>query len=114
MPKPKRYEVKVNLGKNMDGTIIRKSVYSTKSKADARKKAEQFRLEYEMELCVGGSGCITKLKFSDWALYALETYKKPYVKGNTYQSRDPAESHSNSKRRCLIKAPSFLFPMLSI
>lgn len=84
MPKPKRYEVKVNLGKNMDGTVVRKSVYSTKSKADARKKAEQFRLEYEMELCIGGNGCITKKRFSDWALYALETYKKPYVKGNTY------------------------------
>lgn len=84
MPKPKRYEVKITLGKNMDGTIIRKSVYSTKSKADARKKAEQFRLEYEMEMCMGGSGCIIKRRFSDWALYALETYKKPYVKGNTY------------------------------
>lgn len=84
MPKPKRYEVKITLGKSMDGTVIRKSVYSSKSKADARKKAEQLRLEYEMELCIGGSGCISKKRFSDWALYALETYKKPYVKGNTY------------------------------
>ena len=89
MPKPKRYEVKVNLGKNMDGTVVRKSVYSTKSKADARKKAEQFRLEYEMELCIGGSGCITKKRFSDWALYALETYKKPYVGPTEKRLRDP-------------------------
>lgn len=84
MPRPKRYEVKITLGKAMDGTMIRKSVYSSKSKADARKKAEQLRLNYEMEMCIGGSGCITRRKFSDWALYALETYKKPYVKGNTY------------------------------
>lgn len=80
----KRYEVKLTLGKDLNGKVIRKSFYSTRSKAAARKKADEFRLRYEMELCVGGSGYIPERKFSDWATYALETYKKPFVKGNTY------------------------------
>ena len=95
MPNLKRYEVKVNLGKDMNGKVIRKSFYSTKSKADAKKKAEAYRVQYELEICVGGSGCIKRQKFADWALYALQTYKKPFVKGNTYAGTylAPLENH---------------------
>lgn len=91
----KRYEYKLNLGKDMNGKIIRKSFYSTKSKADAKKKAETFRVQYELEICVGGSGCITNRKFAEWAIYALQTYKKPFVKGNTYTGTylDPVNNH---------------------
>ena len=40
MPKSrKRYEYKLNLGKGIDGSLIRKSFYSAKSMSDARKKA---------------------------------------------------------------------------
>lgn len=96
MPKPKkRYEIKLTLGKDLDGNLIRKSFYSTKSKADAKRKADEFRVQYEMELCVGGSGCIKNRKFSDWAIYALQTYKKPFVKANTYTGTylAPVENH---------------------
>ena len=80
----KRYEYKVTLGKDLQGEPIRKSFYSTKSLADAKKKGERYRLDYEMELCVSGSSCIKAVSFAVWAKSCLETYKKPYVKGNTY------------------------------
>ena len=80
-----RYEYKISLGKHpITGELIRKSFYSTKSKADAKRKAEAYRLKYELELCVTGNGVIKSEKFSDWALKSLEIYKKPYVKANTY------------------------------
>ena len=95
MPQKKRYEYKLTLGKDLDGKLIRKSFYSTKSKADAKKKAEAYRVQYEVELCVGGSGCISNCKFADWALYSLRSYKKPFVKGNTYTGTylDPVNNH---------------------
>ena len=91
----KRYEYKLSLGKDLDGNLIRKSFYSAKSKTDAKKKAEAYRVQYELELCVNGSGCIKRRKFADWALYALQTYKKPFVKGNTYSGTylAPLENH---------------------
>lgn len=91
----KRYEYKLNLGKDLNGKPIRKSFYSTKSKADAKRKAQAYKVQYEMEICVGGSGCITNRKFSDWAIYALQTYKKPFVKGNTYTGTylEPVNNH---------------------
>ena len=91
----KRYEYKLTLGKDLDGKLIRKSFYSTKSKTDAKKKAEAYRVQYELEMCVTGSGCIKRKRFADWALYALQTYKKPFVKGNTYYGTylAPLENH---------------------
>lgn len=80
----KRYEYKLNLGKGIDGSLIRKSFYSTKSMSDARKKAEAYRVQYEMEMFVTGSGQVKTVKFSAWALSCLELYKKPYVKANAY------------------------------
>lgn len=96
MPKQKkRFEYKVNLGKDMNGRLIRKSFYSVKSLADAKKKAEEYRLQYEMEMCVTGNGCTKAVKFSAWALSCLEMYKKPYVKANTYSGTylAPVEKH---------------------
>ena len=85
MPKAKkRYEYKLNLGKGLDGSLLRKSFYSTKSKSDAKKKAEAYRVQYEMELFVTGNSPTKSVKFSAWALSCLELYKKPYVKANTY------------------------------
>lgn len=62
---------------------------------DAKKKAERYRLEYEIELCVNGSSCVKAVKFSAWALSCLEMYKKPYVKGNTYSGTylEPTQRH---------------------
>ena len=91
----KRYEYKVTLGKDLQGEPIRKSFYSTKSPADAKRKGERYRLDYEMELCVSGNSCIKAVSFAVWAKSCLETYKKPYVKGNTYSGTywEPAQRH---------------------
>ena len=72
----KRYEYKVTLGKDLQGEPIRKSFYSTKSPADAKRKGERYRLDYEMELCVSGNSCIKAVSFAVWAKSCLETYKK--------------------------------------
>lgn len=96
MPKKKkRYEYKLNLGKDINGKLLRKSFYSTKSLTDAKKKAEEYRLRYEMDLCVTGNSCTKAVKFSAWALSCLEMYKKPYVKANTYSGTylAPVEKH---------------------
>lgn len=78
------YECKITLGKDMNGKLIRKSIYSKKSKADARKKAERYRANYELEIFCSGEGTCPKVRFETWSTRCLEMYKKPYVKGNTY------------------------------
>lgn len=79
--KKKRFEYKLTLGKHpVTGETIRRSFYSTKSLRDAKRKAEEFKRNYEMELMVEGVSVIRNEKFSAWALSCLETYKKPYVK----------------------------------
>ena len=96
MPKPKkRYESKANLGKDINGKLLRRSFYSTKSQADAKKKAQEYVRQYELEMCVTGNSCAKAVKFSAWALSCLEMYKKPYVKANTYSGTylAPVEKH---------------------
>ena len=80
----KRYEYKLSLGKRPDGSLIRKSFYSTKSKADARKKAERYSAKYELALLCDAPEAKPSIRFSVWAIQCLELYKKPYIKGNTY------------------------------
>ena len=82
--KKKRYEHKITLGKGINGELIRKSFYSTKSKTDAKRKAEEFKRQYELELLCGGEPIRPHKRFKDWAIQCLELYKKPYVKANTY------------------------------
>ena len=48
------YEYKISLGKDINGKLIRKSFYSPKSKADAKRKAEKYKARYELELLCGG------------------------------------------------------------
>lgn len=43
------YEVKITIGTAVDGTLIRKSFYSTKSKEAARQKAEQYKINQAMQ-----------------------------------------------------------------
>lgn len=78
------FECKITLGKDLNGNLIRKSFYSTKSKADAKRKAEKYRAKYELELLCGGKDAQHKVLFADWAIECLDLYKKPFVKGNTY------------------------------
>lgn len=94
-PKKRRYEYKITLGKDLNGSLIRRSFYSTKSRADARKKAEDFKLHHEMELFLCGESTVRTVKFSDWARSFLSMYKKPYVKANTYYGTylEPLEKH---------------------
>ena len=95
MGKKKRYEVKVDLGKDVHGNRVRKSIYSSKSMKDARRKAEEYRVKYEMENFLGESGPVKKVKFQVWAKQALELYKRPFVKANTYAGTylEPLERH---------------------
>jgi len=79
-----RFEHKITLGKDINGKLIRKSFYSTKSKTDARRKAEKFKAQYELELLCGSDEVRPKVLFESWAIECLELYKKPFVKGNTY------------------------------
>ena len=76
----KRYEYKLTLGKDFNGNYQRKSFYSYKSKSDAKKKAETWKLEHEMELFLTGEASIKRMKFAAWAKECMETYKKPEVK----------------------------------
>lgn len=91
----KRYEYKITLGKDWQGKLIRKSFYSTKSRADAKRKAERYRASYEVSLLCGGEVQHKQVLFREWTVEALEKFKKPYVKGNTYNGTylQPVQNH---------------------
>ena len=96
MNEKKRFEYKLTLGKHpVTGETIRRSFYSTKSLRDAKRKAEAFQRSYELEIMVEGTSVIREEKFSNWALSCLETYKRPYVKPNTYAGTylAPVQNH---------------------
>lgn len=96
MAEKKRFEYKLTLGKHpVTGKTIRRSFYSTKSLRDAKRKAEAFQRSYELEMMVEGTSVIREEKFSNWALSCLETYKRPYVKPNTYAGTylAPVQNH---------------------
>ena len=96
MAEKKRFEYKLTLGKHpVTGETIRRSFYSTKSLRDAKRKAEAFQRSYELEMMVEGTSVIREEKFSNWALSCLETYKRPYVKPNTYAGTylAPVQNH---------------------
>ena len=52
--KDNRYEYKITLGRDIHGKPLRKSFYSTVSLADAKKKAEEFRVASEVSARTGG------------------------------------------------------------
>lgn len=85
MPAKKRYEHKITLGKDIDGNLIRKSFYSTKSKRDAKRKAEEYAETYKLNLLLGEPEKTKTITFEKWAIRCLELYKMPYVKANTYR-----------------------------
>lgn len=78
------YEVKVTIGKTFDGKLIRKSFYSTISKADARAKAEQYKINQAVREVTGEAPEAPVTAFSTWARKWLETYKEGTVKDHTY------------------------------
>lgn len=93
MPRPKktapnrsdgRYEVKITLGKDVEGKPIRKSFYSEVSLADARKQAEAYKVAFEIERQTGEAVLPKQTAFKEWAEKWLTTYKKEAVSQNTY------------------------------
>ena len=78
------YEVKVTVGKNFKGDPIRKSFYSAISKADAKAKAEQYKINQAVHNATGEAPEAPVTAFSTWANKWLETYKKGTIKEHTY------------------------------
>ena len=79
------YEVKATIGHRFDGSLIRKSFYSTVSKADAKAKAEKYKIEQAIYAQTGERiSDATSMTFEKWALKWLETYKKGTVKDHTF------------------------------
>ena len=75
-----RYEVKVTIGKDFRGKLIRKSFYSYISKADAMAQAEQYKIDQAVREVTGEAPEAPITVFSTWAKKWLETYKKGTVK----------------------------------
>ena len=88
------YEVKVTVGKNFDGTLIRKSFYSKRSKEDARAKAEQYKIEQAVKNITGESITSIGTCFDTWARKVLESLKGT-VKDSSYNLtyRNSIENH---------------------
>lgn len=91
MPKKKptrsdnRFEYKITLGRDIQGKLIRKSFYSTVSLADAKAKAEEYKVSTEVSARTGTAFISSSYHFDQWAQKWLETYKKPFVDINTYE-----------------------------
>ena len=93
MPRPKKekpnhagglYEVKITVGKTMEGKLIRKSFYSSISKEDARRQAEAWKVEKEVAERTGETFVEKNITFYQWAQRWLDSIKGT-VKDNTYQ-----------------------------
>ncbi|MDF2632758.1 MAG: hypothetical protein K0Q85_1354 [Caproiciproducens sp.] len=74
------YEVKITLGRNIDGRYERKSFFSSKSKQDARRKGEGYKLNYQKGQCTNN-----QVSFSKYAEDWLENSKEHSVRANTYE-----------------------------
>lgn len=73
------YEYKCIVDRKFDGTPVYKSFYSKKSKADARAKAEQYKINL-----VADKNQKEYIMFDEWAAIFLE-HMKSKVKINTYR-----------------------------
>lgn len=79
------YEVKLTIGKTLEGKYIRKSFYSAVSKADARRQAEEWKIAQAVSEQTGEAFVKKDMTFAQWAARWLEVYKKPKVSANTYR-----------------------------
>ncbi|NMA65592.1 MAG: site-specific integrase [Clostridiaceae bacterium] len=77
------YEVKVTIGHNFDGTPIRKSFYSSKSKAAARLKAEEYKINQAVYEATGEHLVPNAMSFEKWAKEFLESIKGT-IKDSSY------------------------------
>lgn len=78
------YEIKITIGRGVDGKPLRKSFYSPQSKEDARAKAKQWQIEKAVSEQTGETFIEKSIAFAEWANKWLEVYKKPNVDINTY------------------------------
>lgn len=79
------YEVKITVGHTFEGKPIRKSFYSKISKADAKAKAEQYKIDSAVHDITGEHITEpTATTFENWALKWLESYKKGTIKEHTF------------------------------
>ncbi len=69
------YEVKVTIGHTFDGKPIRKSFYSSTSKAAARAKAEQYKISRAVQQITGEVLDESPTAFDNWARKVLESLK---------------------------------------
>lgn len=77
------YEVKVTIGHNFDGTPIRKSFYSSVSKAAAKAKADEYKINQAVAEHTGESFVSKEECFDTWARKVLENIKGT-VKDSSY------------------------------
>lgn len=94
MPRPKkqapnradgRYQYALTIGTDISGKRIRKYFYSTKSKADAKAKAEEWQISQQVSVITGlDLGTSTGVNFTKWANAWLQSVKGS-VKDNTWQ-----------------------------
>lgn len=78
------FEIKKTIGKDMYGKPIRKSFYSSISKNDAKKQAEEYIINQQVADITGDMFIPKSLSFGEWALKWLTTYKLDKVKTHTY------------------------------
>ena len=104
MPRPKKekpnhagglYEVKITVGKTLDGKLLRKSFYSSISKADAKKQAEEWRVLQQVANITGEVFVQKEITFAEVARKWLLICKQPNVDENTYTTtyKTPMEKH---------------------
>ena len=79
------YEVKMTVGKKMDGSPIRKSFYSHVSKDDARRQGQKYIQDMQIANLTGNTFIEKDVTFGQWATRWLETYKRGEVDENTYR-----------------------------
>lgn len=79
------YEIKVTVGKGIDGKPIRKSFYSSTSKQDARIKGDEYLAQKRAAEITGLGFASENKSFETYAKQWLETFKKGKVKDNTYR-----------------------------
>ncbi len=71
----KYYECKVTVGHDLSGNPIRKSFLSKKSKADAKRMAEDYKVQIKASMIVGEPFADGSMTLSDWADQWLQLYK---------------------------------------
>ena len=95
MPRPKKeqpnhagglYEVKITIGKTIDGKLIRKSFYSSISKADAREQAEKWKIDKKVAEKSGDIFITDDPTLNEWVGVWLSTYKRGKIKDSTYNN----------------------------